>query len=198
MSITLKTINEIAEVISGNNLSRATNQKGGADTFVYQIGNLQEDLFSSDKKIVNYKKISPANQIQLETGDLVLNTAQMKAAIVQDEHDSFVINFEYAKLNLDKNWIDSKYLVYLINSSDVVKKQINNNLVGSIFATKKMSISDFRKIKFPIIDMDLQIKIGRIYYNWKKVEFLKRRNLENQNKLIMEFSKKIFGENKNE
>lgn len=154
-----------------------TNNPEAPRYFMYGQSELESDANLEVSDSLNSQQRSTFDDIKtLQTGDVVLGLLSGTAAVVSECHDGYIYTQNFLKLIPDDE-LDSKYLVYLLNESKDIKRQIFNSSQGS--AIIKLSANQIKRLKLPkLLPLDRQKVIGEIYFKQKKLTALKKRKLE--------------------
>ena len=80
------------------------------------------------------------NISKLDAGDVLFSLISGKTTIVRDIHRGYLYTQNYVKL-LPGNSIDKKYLVYILNESEYIKRQWRIGLQGSFVLTYSRAAS---------------------------------------------------------
>lgn len=151
---------------------------------------LENDLIEMELGNEEAKTISTLDELNLiNEGDILFSLISGRTTIARSKHQGYLYTQNYAKLTpLDE--IDSKYLVYLLNESDFIKKQWMKELQGS--AVLKHTVKQLRKLELPKLhSYEKQIIIGDIYFKQLRVHALKTRAAELEKTLIIEKLKEV-------
>ena len=155
-----------------------------APTAEYGIPLIATNCISNDQLYPAYEKLrfvskeTYANWFRSHPlpGDIILtNKGSQNGAIclVPDPVD-FVIAQDMVALRADEKIIDPLFLFAALRSADVQREIKNLDVSGIIPHFKK---TDFDKLHFPYPKRDVQVVIGRIYYDFcNKIELNRRMN----------------------
>ena len=83
------------------------------------------------------------------------------ATIVSDENKDKFISQVFSIMKIDTTKLNPWYLCYLLNESDIVAKQCSVLLQGSVIT--RLSAHQLKQMKIPVIPMNEQEKLGRLY-----------------------------------
>ncbi|EHJ51808.1 hypothetical protein [Streptococcus macacae] len=159
----------------------------------YSQEHLEADLYSNTDQKINNKLIRTLdNVLLLSEGDLVYSMISGQGALVSKEHDHYLFTQNFVKIEPQES-ISKKYLLYLLNESRKVKKQIELNLQGSL--VRKVTISVLKEVVLPPLpNFEKQELLGSLYLNQLRLESLKKRKLGQEHLLMMEKLKGIIDE----
>lgn len=151
---------------------------------------LENDLTGIKLNIENTKSISTFDKLSLvEEGDIIFSLISGRTTIVRQEHRGYLYTQNYVKL-VPNDTLDSKYLVYLLNESDFIKKQWSKGLQGSIVL--KHTVKQLRELNLPRLhSYEKQNIIGDIYFKQLRLDALKIRAVETGRLLVIEKLKEI-------
>lgn len=123
----------------------------------------------------------------LHAGDVVFSLISGEASLVTQEHEGYLYTQNYLKL-VTNGLLDSRYLVYLLNNSVDIKKQLFVGNQGSI--VKKITVKQIRGLTIPDLpSIEKQRLIGSIYFNQLKLQALKQEQLALQTKKTLHLLK---------
>lgn len=130
------------------------------------------------------KLIRTKDQVStLEAGDLIFSLVSGKATIVGPRHKGYLFTQNYVKLIPSKP-VNTKYLAYILNMSDDIKRQLQNGLQGT--ATLKHTIGQLANLQFAALPpIEAQRIAGELYFNQLKLEALKKRQATLETKLVI-------------
>ena len=117
-------------------------------------------------------------------GDILFSLISGRTTIVNKKHQGYLYTQNYVKL-IPKNVVGSKYLVYLLNESDLIRKQWSKGLQGS--AVLKHTVKQLRELELPKIhSYEKQKIIGDIYFKQLRLQALKMRVADAEKLLTIE------------
>lgn len=151
---------------------------------------LENDLIKMESGKEEAKTIATQDDVNLiNEGDILFSLISGRTTIAQRKHQGYLYTQNYAKLT-PSDKLDSKYLVYLLNESDFIKRQWLKELQGS--AVLKHTVTQLRKLELPKLHpYEKQILIGDIYFKQLRMHALKTRAAELEKILIIEKLKEI-------
>ncbi|EMB83653.1 restriction endonuclease subunit S domain-containing protein [Streptococcus mutans] len=154
---------------------------------------LEADLHSNTDQKMNDKLIRTFDDVQLlSEGDLIYSMISGQGALVSKEHTGYLFTQNFVKIRPHKG-VSKKYLLYLLNDSTKVKKQIELNLQGSM--VRKVTISVLKDIVLPSLpNFEKQELIGSLYLNQLRLKTLKMKKLNQEHLVMMEKLKRIVDE----
>lgn len=145
----------------------------------YGQQNIEDDLVGIDSKGSDSKQVRTFDKVStLCQGDVVFSLISGKSTIVGANHQGYLYTQNYVKLVTSEK-MDSKYLVYLLNEDQFIKKQFQMGLQGS--QVLKYTLKQVKELELPDLPtMEKQRMIGELYFNQLRLEALKNRtaNLE--------------------
>lgn len=158
----------------GLNLSR---QKDKEDIPIYANKDMLDDLEQLDINPPE-KEIIPFDDgiHTVRTGDIVYNFINTVCGIVSPKHDGKTINQNFAKIIIDDEKIDAKFLCYLLNESSEIERQKFISFQGTII--KKLSPSMIQAFDVTLPPLEAQKKIGQLYFDSLKRRALNKREQE--------------------
>ena len=112
-----------------------------------------------------------------------------KSAIVSGYHQGYLYTQNYVKL-IAAIKIDSKYLVYLLNEDNFIKRQFQMGLQGS--QVLKYTLKQVKELELPKLPPIMKQKvIGEIYFDQLRLEALKKRVANFETKVVLEKLKEV-------
>lgn len=172
----------------GLNLSR---QKDKAEIPIYTNKDMLEDLAQLDTKPPNKPVVQMEDDTHtVKAGDVVYNFINTVCGIVSPKHEGKNINQNFAKVILDEEKIDPKFLCYLLNESSEIEKQKFMSFQGTIL--KKLSPSMIREFDVTLPPLEVQKTIGQLYYDWLRKQALEKREQELESLVIKDVLDKMM------
>lgn len=183
----MKKLSELVELVSGSPQFRITevfDEKTPLFTY-YSQTDLTDDLMGIISKNANNKQVRTNDKVNtLCHGDVVFSLITGIVAMVRKEHQGYIYTQNYVKL-LPSHYIDSKFLVYLINENKIIKKQFVVGLQGSeVLKYTLRQLKELEIAKIPSIDK--QKIIGQVYFNQLRREALRNRVADLETKIILD------------
>ncbi|WP_433945490.1 restriction endonuclease subunit M [Paenibacillus sp. SN-8-1] len=137
------------------------------------------DSNSEGKQVRTFDKVNTLCQ-----GDVVFSLISGKSTIVSEKHRGYLYTQNYVKL-VTGNKIDPKYLVFLLNEEQSIKRQFQMGLQGS--QVLKYTLKQVKELELPSLPtMDRQRMIGKLYFNQLRLEALRIRAARLENTIITE------------
>lgn len=177
-------LSELVELVSGTpqfRIVEVSNPKAPVFTYYTQT-DLNDDLVGIISSDVDNKQVRTNDKVStLSTGDVLFSLITGKATIVRKEHEGYLYTQNYVKL-LHAEDIDSKFLVYLMNESKAIRKQLMLGLQGSLVL--KYTLTQLRDLEIKKIpSIDRQKIIGQVYFNQLRLKALRNRVAELEAKI---------------
>lgn len=177
-------LSELVELVSGTpqfRIVEVSNPKAPVFTY-YSQTDLNDDLVGIISSDVDNKQVRTNDKVStLSTGDVLFSLITGKATIVRKEHEGYLYTQNYVKL-LHAEDIDSKFLVYLMNESKAIRKQLMLGLQGSLVL--KYTLTQLRDLEIKKIpSIDKQKIIGQVYFNQLRLKALRNRVTELEAKI---------------
>lgn len=141
-------LGDAADIVSGYNVVRFSEEDQERK---YANADFEHDFY-------RMKLADPANPIIYRQS---LTAHTMSAAIISDENKEKFISQVFSIMNIKTTQLNAWYLCYLLNESDVVAKQCNVLLQGSVIA--RLSAHQLKQIRIPLPPIEAQEKLGRLY-----------------------------------
>lgn len=153
--------------------------------YFYGQQELENDIVNLELSKESPKSISTLDELNLvHEGDILFSLISGRTTIVNKKHQEYLFTQNYVKL-IPKNVVDSKYLVYLLNESDLIRKQWSKGLQGS--AVLKHTVKQLRELELPKMhSYEKQKIIGDIYFKQLRLQALKMRVADAEKLLTIE------------
>ncbi|HDR1315119.1 restriction endonuclease subunit S [Pasteurella multocida] len=151
----------------------------------YTQANLELDVQLADTPILSDKVIRTFDPITslLSAGDVIFSLISGKSARVSNMHQGFLYTQNYVKLTPTEK-IDANYLIYLLNESTLIQKQLTNGLQGT--QVLKYTMKQLKSLKLPKLPaLSKQRLIGDIYCKQQKLAYLKQRAAKLETFLVL-------------
>lgn len=184
-------LEDIATVKVGVNITRLKEEEyRSLDT--YSFDDLIEDLnglfLDSKVRIESEKEINESNHLS-QMGELIFSFVSSKASIVSETNAGKLINQNFAKLIIDHEELDHRYLCYILNESHEIKKQMAISMQGS--TVRKLTPITLKELEIKLPSIEKQRIIGKAYLSIKKRHALAKKQAELEEKLYLEILKKL-------
>lgn len=113
-----------------------------------------------ESKVLNSKM---ASCIFTKENDVLIGLTMQKAMVITSERSGKLALSNFAVIRIhNKNMIDPNYLCWLINENSYFKKIIDQSSQGTSYVSI-VSIATLRNLEIPIIEIEKQRKIGKLY-----------------------------------
>lgn len=174
----------------GRNLSRG-NEKYDATLIAYSYEDLTNDLngLFVDSKSLNSSQHYQDEHHLCRYGDVVFSFVSSKAGIVSKANQGKILNQNFAKLIVDENLIDPRYLCYSLNESPSMKKQMLISMQGSTVPKLTPAILKNLELEYPSIAT--QQLIGKAYLFLRKRQALAKKELDLEEQLYLELLNRL-------
>ena len=151
---------------------------------IFGQNDLLEDLFGVNSPKMNSKVIRTTEQVTtLSTGNIIFSLISGTACIVSEKHKRYLYTQNYIKISPDSS-IDPKFLIYLLNEEEMVRKQFHFGLQGS--TTLKYTLKQLKGLELPMLpSLEKQRLIGDVYLKQLKVQALKCREAKEETKVVL-------------
>ena len=93
---------------------------------------------------------------------VLIGITSYKAFVIDENYIGRVIPSYFAIVDLDKEKVDPYYFTWYFNEEESVKKQLTIAKQGS--SIKSLSVQMLRELEIVIPPIEIQKKIGKIYY----------------------------------
>ena len=150
---------------------------------IFSQADLEDDLRGVSSISGARRKIRTFDSVcTVSKGDVVFSLLSGTAAVVQIEHDGYLLTQNYVLLS-PSELIDPLYLVYLLNENREIKRQLYRSQQGS--ATMKYTLNQLGSLKLPMLpSREKQRLIGEVYFAQLKLEALRKREAELETQLV--------------
>ncbi|MGC6376533.1 restriction endonuclease subunit S [Bisgaard Taxon 45] len=151
----------------------------------YTQATLELDIQLADTPILSDKVIRTFDPITslLSAGDVIFSLISGKSARVSNMHQGFLYTQNYVKLTPTEK-IDANYLIYLLNESPLIQKQLTNGLQGT--QVLKYTMKQLKSLKLPKLPtLSKQRLIGDVYCKQQKLAYLKQRAAQLEKFLVL-------------
>lgn len=184
-------LEDIVTVKIGRNISRV-NEKSSPNIVTYSYEDLMEDLDGS--YIDSQASSNSSNSKHIEgylssAGDVVFSFVSSRAGIVSESNQGKMINQNFAKLIIESEHLDKRYLCYMLNESYSMKKQMAISMQGS--TVPKLTPAILKELEIKLPGMEKQRMIGRAYFFLRKRQALVRKQAELEEQLYLEVLKRL-------
>lgn len=182
---------EMITIKTGKNLTRES-EKNDKIVESYSFEDLTNDLdglFLDSQEGKDCIVINDEDNYLCNVGDILYSYVSSKVGIVSTVNQGKIINQNFAKLIIDDTQIDKYYLCYMINESQLIKKQMAISMQGSIVLRSNSTILRELQLHLPI--MEKQQIIGQSYFKWRKRKSLVKKQMEQEEKIFLEVLKKL-------
>lgn len=180
-------ISSVVEFVSGTPQFRIVEALSD-DAPVYNFyaqAEIEEDLVGLRAKGANGKQIRTFDAIRtVSTCDVIFSLISGTAAMVQAAHSGYLFTQNYVVL-VPSSEIDARYLIYLLNESRDVKRQLQSGKQGS--ATLKYAIRQLGGLVLPCLpSKEKQGFIGELYFSQIRLGALRKQVSELETTLVLE------------
>ncbi len=149
----------------------------------YSQHNMADDLVDMVSNVPN-KQVRTQDKVNtLFAGDVIFSLISGSATMVRKEHEGYLYTQNYVKL-IPNEKIDSKYLVYLLNVEESIKKQFLMGLQGS--QVLKYTLKQVKELKLPKLpSIAKQQIVGEIYFNQLRLQALRNRAAKSETTILL-------------
>lgn len=180
------------DMVSGSPQFRITSVMD-ADAPLYHFygqTEIENDLVDMEITIEDAKTIRTNDNVNIVAdGDIIFSLISGKATLVRGSHEGYLYTQNYVKLIPGKH-IDKKYVIYLLNESDNIKKQWSSGLQGTMVL--KYTIKQLKELELSKLpSFNKQEIIGNIYFYQLKLQALKERVVKNEKLILFEQLKRF-------
>ncbi len=183
----MRRLEDILALVSGSpqfRIKEASDDRAPLYTY-YGQPDLEADLVGIDSNGSDGKQVRTFDKVNtLCQGDVVFSLISGKSTIVGVKHQGYLYTQNYVKL-LAGNKVDSKYLVFLLNEDQFIKKQFQMGLQGS--QVLKYTLKQVKELELPNLPtLDKQRMIGELYFSQLRLESLRNRVAYSETTIVLE------------
>ncbi|WP_124057597.1 restriction endonuclease subunit S [Vaginisenegalia massiliensis] len=173
-------LNEIFLINAGMNITRLNKESYDGEK-VYSNEDIINDLchVSNDNSV---SKIKFENRFVVRKGDILYNLATSKASVVSEANQGKLFNQNFVQLVSQTGDVDSKYVCFILNESQLIKKQMYKQMQGS--TVPKLTPSILGEIDIKLIELEKQKLLGHIYFSMNRLAYLSELESSLQQKLM--------------
>lgn len=180
-------LGDLVSFVQGVNSARAEKQYSLVDVIYYDHASFEKDYNYEGDCPPDMNKV-PLNDYSLNEGDVVISNSLQQATMVGKTNTGKVPSINFTKVDFKDGEIDKRYFIYLFNNYSLVKRQREREVQGNIIP--KIPIRALNDLKVPIVPIDEQIKIGRVYTDTLKLQA----KLNRYSELIEQFTNGVLEE----
>lgn len=184
-----KAIKEFVKFVPGINQTRAQKQFGIKTVNYYDQQSFEVDYKQVEVFVENDIKSLAINNLSLNEGDIVLSNSLQLATMVGKNNVGKVLSLNFTKIEIDNNQLDKRYFLFMLNTYKDVKRQKERELQGT-GPILKIPLRALGEITIPIVTIEEQKKIGKIYIERMKLQS----KLNKYSNLIEQFTNSIIEE----
>lgn len=166
-------LEEIVEFQSGSPQFRINevNDLKAPSYYFYDQNCLLEDALSKVRRQTKQlRSVRTYDEVVLtQPGDLVYSLISGDSAIVSKDNQGLLLTQNFIRLKPVEK-VDLKYLLFVLNESEEVEKQLYVYSQGSSII--KYTLSLIKHMDIPLVKPSEQIKIGNIYYSSRQKDML--------------------------
>lgn len=179
-------MNEIVTIKLGLNFSRLSQEEKEAIS-AYTNTDLLNDLNGIGQFDILEEDLNKNNSSthKVFSGDVVYSFINSICGIVGNANNGKIINQNFAKIELKNDFIDKKYLCYLLNKDKEINLEKKVAMQGSVL--KKLSPASIRNFNVELPDINRQVEIGNLYFDFIKRQALIRKQYELEETIFSEF-----------
>ena len=188
----MKRLKDFIQLSSGSPQFRITESTAPTAPQYYFYGQqeMENDLVGIEMNKEAPKTICTFDELNtLKEGDVLFSLISGRTTIVKRVHQGYLYTQNYVKLEPGDK-IDSRYIVYLLNESEYIKKQWLMGLQGS--AVLKYTVSQLRELELPKLHtIKKQRIIGSVYFDQLRLQALKTRAADTEKMLTIKKLKEV-------
>lgn len=129
----------------------------------------QIEMLDNNSKLIKTKDLV----VTVKKGDVIFSLSTGKATWVNNCHEKYLIPKNFIKL-IPKPGLDSNFLVYILNQSTYIKKQLYKRLQGTVIHLYR--VNDLKQINIKTLpELDKQILVGKTYFQAMHLRALKQK-----------------------
>lgn len=183
---------DIVTLESGTSQSRITESNGTGSRLYWFYGHaeMENDLTDLDVSTEDGKWIRTKDDAcVVQAGDIVFGLLSGKATVVRPNHHGFLLTQNYVKI-IPCDSIDPAFLVYLLNESVDIRRQLLTDQQGSV--TMRFTVRQLANLVLADLpSMAIQKAIGELYFNQLKLAALRKRQADLETLLVTRKIKEV-------
>lgn len=183
----MRRLEEVVEFVSGSPQFRIKEASDETAPLYIYYGqpDLDADLVGMNSNESDGKQVRTFDRVNtLCQGDIVFSLISGRSTIVGAKHQGYLYTQNYVKL-VPGSKVDSKYLVFLLNEDQSIRKQFQTGLQGS--QVLKYTLKQVKELELPNLPMiDKQRMIGELYFNQLRLEALRSRVANSETMVVLQ------------
>lgn len=158
----------------------------------YGQSEMDNDLVGLELRKGEGKQIVTLDAVQtIACGDIIFSLISGVATIASKRYVGYLCTQNYVKL-VPNTGIEPRYLVYLLNENQYIKRQLQMGLQGT--SVLKYTVKQLRELVLPALPtMEKQRLIGEIYFNQLRLQALRQRAAKLETILTLQKLKEVDG-----
>ena len=183
----MKRLGDAVQFMSGSPQFRinVTTDIEAPEYVFYSQSELESDLIDIEIHNEDMKVIRTSDDVNiLNEGDVVFSLISGRATYVRTVHQGYLYTQNFVKLIPDEQ-IEKKYMVYLLNESQFIRRQWQAGLQGTMVL--KYTVRQLRELELPNLpSYEKQKMIGNIYFDQLRLCALKKRVADAEKILVLD------------
>ena len=176
-------LSEFVTFVQGINTTRVEKQFGTININYYDQAAFERD-YKHEDGFVNKKGAHTFNAgLSLEVGDVVISNSLRIATVVGASNAGKVPSLNFTKVEFHSQSLDKLYFIYLFNIYSDVRRQKERELQGT-GSILRIPIKALNQIVIPIVSLEEQQKIGKIYTETLRIQSKLNRCAELMEQLV--------------
>lgn len=184
-----RAIKEFVKFVPGINQTRAQKQFGLETVNYYDQQSFDADYSHVEVLGESDLEALSIDELSLHEGDVVISNSLQLATMVGKNNVGKVLSLNFTKVDIDTQKLDKRYFIFMFNTYKDVKRQKERELQGS-GPILKIPLRALGEITIPIVHIEEQKKIGKIYIETMKLQS----KLNKYSNLIEQFTNSIIEE----
>lgn len=176
-----KHLSTIANIVLGKNGSRIKHPKSD----IYNVEHMNTDLENLYLLDHQNSHLQKGN-----AGNVVFNLNTYQTAIISTANATKIFDQNFMIIKCKPEIVDPRYLCFVLNCSDTIKRQEAALSQGVII--RRVSTSDIKRMKIPLTELSQQRLIGRIYAMQLHYQWLTKRKMELMDKSFEQAMKSLI------
>lgn len=161
-------INEHITFVPGINPTRV-NKNEDAEINFYDQSSFEEDYKHEEVYIDDSTRKVNKKNTSVMLGDVVISNSLQRATMVGKNNVGKVLSLNFTKIEIESKKIDKGYFIYLFNENKNVRRQKEKEMQGT-GPIYRIPLKALGEIIIPVISMEEQKKIGKIYMETLKLQ----------------------------
>ena len=161
----------------------------------YTQSDLADGLNGSADERATMRRNEVGDIEALQAGDVIYSLISGEASIVGTRQEGYAYTQNFVKIDIeDADALDAEYLVYLLNESAAIRRQLATGIQSSTLVVK-YTVQQLRELKLPTLpDIGTQRRVGEIYFKRNRLAHLRKEAADAESELIRAKLREVTGD----